>query len=117
MLPQYWFDPLEAVLERLSELCPQCPEAIQLRDWRALKALPSRSALDVEKLLYPNAPAAMLASPDGPDPQHRSKGFLTGLTDAQYRGAYQFVSDHPERTFPDIETILNRGRRDGMVVS
>jgi hypothetical protein len=104
------------VLERLSELCPR-PEAIQLKDWRALKALPSRAAVEVEKLFYDNAPAAVLASTDRPEPHHRSKGFLMQLTDAEYHHAYQFVLAHPERTFPDIEAILNRGRREGTLIA
>jgi hypothetical protein len=115
-LLQYWFDPLRAVLKRLSELCPR-PEAIQLKDWRALRALPSRAAVDVEQLFYANAPAAVLASAARPEPHHRSKGFLAGLNDAEYYRAYQLVLAHPERPFPDIEAILNRGRREGMLVT
>lgn len=52
-----------------------------------------------------------------PEPHRRSGGFLMGLTDAECHGAYQFVRAHRERTFPDIETTLNRGRRDGILIA
>ena len=40
-----------------------------------------------------------------------------GLTDAECHHAHQFVLAHPERTFPDIEAMLNRGRRDGILIA
>jgi hypothetical protein len=53
----YWFDQLEEVLQWLSKLCPDCPEAIQLSDWSALRGLTPRSRpkADVQILIYPNA--------------------------------------------------------------
>ena len=59
----------------------------------------------------------MLDDPEEVDPQHRAKGFLAALTPAQYHAAYRFVLEHPDQAFPDIEAILNRGRKEGIVVS
>lgn len=67
------------VLQRLADLCAEAPEAVQLRDWKALKNLPSRSMADVQQLFYPNAPADVLADPEDAS-RHRAKGFLAALT-------------------------------------
>jgi hypothetical protein len=104
------------VLQRLTQLCAAAPEAVQLRDWKALKDLPSRSAADVQTLFYPDGPADVLDDADDAGP-HRAKGFLAALTPAQYHAAYRFVLAHPEQAFPDIEAALNRGRKEGVIIS
>ena len=49
-------------------------EAMQLKDRRALNALPSRAAVDIEKL-GDNAPAALLASAERPSRTAAAVGF------------------------------------------
>lgn len=113
------------MLQRLSDLCPGRPDTIRPEDWKALKDLPSLSALNVAQLFYPGAPPESLSEIMEDETQgrlYRSAKFLTTLTDAEYSAAYNSIQGSPEgvetaHRFPDIEAILNRGRKEGPILS
>jgi hypothetical protein len=116
---------LKQVLQQLDELCPGRPEAIRPEDWKALKDLPSLSALNVAQLFYPGAPLESLFQTleDGTRGcPYRSTTFLPMLTDAEYHAAYTSMQASTEGVetadrFPDIEAILNCGRKEGPILS
>jgi hypothetical protein len=112
------------MLQRLEELCPGRPEAVRPEDWKALKALPSLSALNVEQLFYPGAPLETLfeiMDDEAKGRQYRSPKLLTTLTHAEYHAAYSSIQRTTTAVdtvrFPDIEAILNRGRKEGPILS
>lgn len=113
----YWFDPLKLVLKRLSELCPNRPEAIQPEDWTALKGLPSLSA--VTERFYPGAPLDSTLDDEAKCPQYRSPKLLTALTHSEYYAAYKATLSAMKvpDAFPDIAAILSRGRKEGRILS
>jgi hypothetical protein len=110
------------VVQELNRLCPDRPEAIQPEDWKALKGLPSPSATNVEQLFYPGAPLGSLFDTMQDDEakggQYRSPKFLAALSHAEYHAAYMSIPRtagvvDTASMFPDIEAILNRGRKEG----
>jgi hypothetical protein len=109
------------MLQRLEELCPGRPEAIRQEDWKALKGLPSLSALNVEQLFYPSAPLDSIVDNEAKGSQYRSPKLLTTLTDTEYHAAYNSIQRATTAVdtagFPDIEAVLNRGRKEGPILS
>ena len=105
------------MLQRLRELCPKRPEAIQPEDWTVLKGLPSLSAVD--ERFYPGAPLDSTLDDEAKAAQYRSPKLLTALTHTEYYTAYKATRTAMKvaGAFPDIAAILSRGRKEGPLLS
>ena len=72
---------------------------------------------DTYKLFYPGAPATVLADPKEQGHLYRRGRFLIALEHLKYHSIGQFVLEHPEEGFLDIQATLRVGRHNGKIIS
>ncbi|KAL5345473.1 hypothetical protein ACLOAV_009223 [Pseudogymnoascus australis] len=117
-IDDFWFDPVEAVLEKISKLSRGLDEEVHLSDWAALVRLPRPcSSANTHELFYPNAPNDVLADLSDQGHLYRQSGFLVGLEHGRYHNAARYVLDNAGQEYIDIQALLRRGRRDGKILS
>lgn len=115
---QFWFDPLDEVLKKISKLSGGLDEAVHLSDWAALVCLPRPcSSANTHELFYPKAPNDVLADPSDQGHLYRRSGFLVGLEHGHYHNAARYILGNGGQEYIDIEALLRTGRRDGKVLS
>jgi hypothetical protein len=98
----------DSVLDTVAQLSGGTA-AIHLQDWARLATLPSnRSVQDVQDLFYPDGFVENSCRP--------AHVFLRELSDQQYRHAYEWIRDSPQRSFPDVAGLLKTSKVHGKVM-